>query len=172
MKTGLEDRDHRHAGQHLPEDLHGRDVDRVVHWRDWQELAHGGQQVVVDEKRPAIARSADDGLEPDRVDGHVALALQVVAQHLDGCAMIGDRRRGLRHLARSTGGRDNRVGAADTLDLPAREHTLGRHVEELVLQRCGAEVGNEDIHRKWIPRGRERSERPERRSGGGGAPPH
>ncbi len=43
-------------------------------------------------------------------------------------------------------GGDNRVGAADAFDLAAREHALAVHVEQLVLERGRAEVGNENVH--------------------------
>ena len=110
------------AGHGLAKRLDRRQVDGVVRGRGRQELPQRLDHAVVDHESAAIVRAGMDGLQRHGIDRRVAGRDRL------------EWRRGNRRRAPA---------------VPC-QHGLGGHLQDLVLQRRGAQVRDEEVH--LIPR--------------------
>lgn len=81
--------------------------------------------------------------------GFAGLALeasQAVNKHLDGSPMVGYAGGGTRLFrAPRLPGDDQRFGSTDAVDLSARQHLFVPSLNQLVLQRSGTEIWNQNL---------------------------
>ncbi len=107
----------RHAGHGFLESANAGEVDGVVGGRRGKEFLERGDDAIVNDEGAAIARAGVHGFERHRVH------LGIGDDGANGFAIVRDAF--LTALADGLG---------------------GRHFNELILQRSGAEVGYEDVH--------------------------
>ena len=118
MELRLEGGHQRDARQAFAEGADGRQIDGIVRRRGRQELFQGQQYAIVNRKRAAVSWSGMHGLEGHRIHRNAA-----GAEPLDGFAII-----------------------PHALEPSAAQHLLGGHLQNLVLQRRGAQVRNQEVH--------------------------
>ena len=118
VKFRLEGGHQRHARQALAEGTNGRQIDGVVRRGGGQEFFQRAQHAVVDQKRAAVARPGVHRLECHGIHRHAA-----GADLFDGFPVV-----------------------AHALEAAPAEHLFRRHLQNLVLQRRGAQIRNEQVH--------------------------
>ncbi len=151
MERGVEDGDLRQVG---PQRLGGADpgeVGRVVQRGHRDEPLDLGEHGVVDDGRlgeglPAVHHPVPDRGQFRRVQTEAVLG-ELLGDGLQGGVVIGDRPAALPALAARRGVLEPGGLLTDTFDKTHRQPAAVAHVEQLVLQRRGAGVQDEDTGR-------------------------
>ena len=157
MERGVENRDLRHAGQHLVDGVDAFEAGGVVQRCDLAERADLGLGVFVDqaalrEKLAAVGHAVAYGLDfAERFDDSVFGIGQRLHHQLDAGGVVRNgavqlERRFAHGLVREVAFRQT-----DALDETFREQFAGcgLHVDDLILDRRGAAVENQNDHCRY-----------------------
>ncbi len=145
MERRVEHRHLRDAGERRPRHAYAGQVDRIVQRRERRQLLDGGDHAVVDEHRLREALAAVHDAVPDR-DGVEPRPLARERVHDRGQPLL-VRGEALRPLVRRPGARvvlQPPGLLADALHQAAGRTIARAHVHELVLDRGGTRVQDED----------------------------
>jgi hypothetical protein len=126
---------------------------RVVQRREHRQLVDVDLDEIVDERRAEEAGAALDDAVPHRrrrgLDQRRTVLLERVEHHAEAGGVVGDRQFA-RVIGIPTLWQPSR-SPADALDETRRERRLGLDVDELILERRGAAVDDEDDGHALIP---------------------